>query len=120
MTEPAPPEPSRLASFTRWRRTSDLWAYGLLAAAWGGLTAAATGCWRLAGHLTATTGFTEAGGAILGASWVPAAVGVALFLLLFEVGLADVVAAAWKSHPRLELEGEAAEKAKPGQAARGE
>lgn len=78
-------------AFVRWRRDSGGWIYGLIMLAW---------CLLSVVIETAT-----------GWGWRVYATSAAVFLLLFEVGIATVVAAAWSSHRALELEGEAVEEA---------
>lgn len=82
---------SILARFVRWRWGSTPWGYAALVAGWSGLT------WVLADWT----------GSPLRA-WVAS---VALFVLLFEVGLSNVLAAAWSGHPTLEEESEQLDKA---------
>jgi hypothetical protein len=72
--------------FAAWRRDSGGWVYVSLVGSWSVLTlvtADATGWgWRF----------------VVGSA--------AVFVLIFEVGLAYVIAAAWGSHRQLEREGE--------------
>lgn len=85
--KPTPRE--RLLHFTRWRRDSGAWAYSTLLWSWTVLTV-----------LIADA--TDWG-------WRFFVGGIAVFALLFEVGLAYVITAAWGSHRQLEREGEIAE-----------
>ncbi len=71
--------------FARWRLESGGWVYSLLAASWIALTVV----------LADVTGW----------GWWIYLGSAALFLLLFEVGLAYVISAAWGSHRQLEHEG---------------
>jgi hypothetical protein len=75
-----------LAAAVRWRRRSGGWTYAALLLSWAGLTAALGAPW--------------------GAGWAWYLGSAALFVLLFEVGIAYVVAAAYGSHRQLEAEGE--------------
>lgn len=106
MADALPPPPSRLRRFARWRREADGWRYGLLAVCWLGLTVSGAlvpaAIWLLVGRL-----WLEA--VVVWGVLVVVASGC-VFLLLFEVGLATVIASAWSSRPTLEHEGEAGDK----------
>lgn len=98
--------------FVEWRLTSSGWSYGCLLVAWLCLSWAVE--WGLSSLTWAVATLAlgpETVGAIGGrisapwtACWWLAT--VALWLLLFEVGLAYVLAAAWSSHRALEIEGD--------------
>lgn len=78
--------PGAVMRFVRWRRAHGGWAYGCLVGGWALITFALVD--------------------LLSWSWHAYAISAALFVLLFEVGIAYMASAAWASHRQLEYEGE--------------
>lgn len=78
-------KPNVLTRIVRWRRESGVWVYFMLTLSWTLMT-------LVVDHAT-------------GWGWPVYAASVAIFMLLFEVGLFYVKEAAWGSHRHLELQG---------------
>lgn len=83
--------------FAVWRRESGLWTYWALAVSWASLTWVVDSLLRFLWVLS----FARDPGVI----WELWAASAALFVLLFEVGIAYVAAAAYASNRYLEKEG---------------
>lgn len=80
------PSPNTVTRFLRWRRGHGGWVYFNLAWTWAALTFVVVD--------------------VAGWGWRAYLASGATFFLLFEVGVAYVLAAAWGSHRQLEHEGE--------------